>query len=836
MGQDLTIGIRLTADGSAMVGAVKLSREELDKLTETTKKAGSAAQQFSQQQASMGSQLSSVARVVAAYWAAWKIGETVKEMALLNARHETLGVVMGIVGRNAGYTAAQMEGYAQGVQKMGITMIESRQSVIDLAQAQIDLSQASTLARVAQDAAVIAGINSSEAFQRIVYGIKSAQVEVLRTVGLNVNFEDSYKKLAAQLHKNANALTEAEKAQARTNATMEAGELIAGSYEAAMGTAGKQITSMQRYIEDLKVVMGETFNDALVIAVESATAQFKDMNSAARELAEQDQLREWGRGAVQVMAFVADAVRGVKDVVVQIAESISVVAIDIKTAVEVASLAIENPLKNGAKIKQVLAERNALIEEYNKAAEARFAKPAYQTQAAQFFDDKGKSYQGPKGRLTYGNKDDAAAAAKLEEEIKDMQASLNKGRTKSRSASTPGKSGENFVQNLKEEIEKIGKGEFAMLRLQAAYKGVAAAAEPYIVKLEAAKAAHQDLIDRQQAQNSATESYIEMLNREEIAQSDAANATSQYAQAKREQIDQIKLETSVIGQSAIAQRLTMEAARADLEIKKESLKILPEYREEFVKTAQVLRGEYLTAMNDAYDASRTFEAGVKSAMETYRDEASNTAAQTSRVLSNGFRKAEDALVNFAKTSKLNFRDFADSVITDMLRIQAQKAVAGIAGSLFGSGGGIGDWFGTASGTSYGTNFFSEQSLMLAAQWHRGGVPAVDTGVARSVSALEFANAPRFHSGIGAGETAAVIRKDEAVLTPGQMRMLAPADRAQQSIRVEIVNQGQPQEVASAAPAFDAEGMVLRIVTQDLRRGGPVSQAMGNTFGLSRSGG
>jgi hypothetical protein len=40
----------------------------------------------------------------------------------------------------------------------------------------------------------------------------------------------------------------------------------------------------------------------------------------------------------------------------------------------------------------------------------------------------------------------------------------------------------------------------------------------------------------------------------------------------------------------------------------------------------------------------------------------------------------------------------------------------------------------------------------------------------------FAFAPRFHTGIGPGERAAVIKDDESVLTPGQMRALAPAGR------------------------------------------------------------
>lgn len=116
--------------------------------------------------------------------------------------------------------------------------------------------------------------------------------------------------------------------------------------------------------------------------------------------------------------------------------------------------------------------------------------------------------------------------------------------------------------------------------------------------------------------------------------------------------------------------------------------------------------------------------------------------------------------------------------------------------------------------------------------HSGYGPGDPYGPSKVVSMAAFARAPRFHSGIGPNERAAIIRKDESVLTPGQMRQLAPVG-AQQPMRVEIVNSGAPKEVQSATPRIDVDGAVVRVVLADMARNGPLAQGLSNTFNLRR---
>lgn len=80
---------------------------------------------------------------------------------------------------------------------------------------------------------------------------------------------------------------------------------------------------------------------------------------------------------------------------------------------------------------------------------------------------------------------------------------------------------------------------------------------------------------------------------------------------------------------------------------------------------------------------RTTEFGAKKAFKAYTEEASNAATQMERLLSNAFKGAEDALVQFVKTGKLDFRSLAESIISDLIRIQVQQSMLQMMGGTSG---------------------------------------------------------------------------------------------------------------------------------------------------------
>lgn len=271
-----------------------------------------------------GTAMTRVASRIAAAFGGIKLGQLVRDAVLMSARYETLGVTMAVVGRNAGYTVSQMRDFEQTLRETGIAGIEARQSLARLSQANIELSKSSDLARIAQDAAVISGTNSSAAFQQLVYGIQSANVRILRTVGLNVQWEQGYQSLARQLGKATAELTEQEKATARLNTVIGAGEQIAGAYEAAMETAGKQLGSMKRLTDDLMVSLGNALLPTFTDLIADATLRLKDSQQWVNQ--NQVALRYWAETAVLAGQAVLGVFTGIGRILFNIGQQIGEVA------------------------------------------------------------------------------------------------------------------------------------------------------------------------------------------------------------------------------------------------------------------------------------------------------------------------------------------------------------------------------------------------------------------------------------------------------------------------------------------------------------------------------
>jgi len=96
--------------------------------------------------------------------------------------------------------------------------------------------------------------------------------------------------------------------------------------------------------------------------------------------------------------------------------------------------------------------------------------------------------------------------------------------------------------------------------------------------------------------------------------------------------------------------------------------------------------------------------GASAAMQNYLDSAADVAGQTQDLFGNAFSSLEDGITQFVKTGKFEFKDFADSIIEDLIRIQVRQAAAGFLASASGflGGGSAAVGQGTMTGFSEGS--------------------------------------------------------------------------------------------------------------------------------------
>lgn len=116
--------------------------------------------------------------------------------------------------------------------------------------------------------------------------------------------------------------------------------------------------------------------------------------------------------------------------------------------------------------------------------------------------------------------------------------------------------------------------------------------------------------------------------------------------------------------------------------------------------------------------------GANDAFADYIDSAKNVSGQTYDLFNKAFGGIEDSIVDFVMTGKLSFSDLANSIIADLVRIEARKAIAfAIGGSESGGGSGFGGLLSlgfSAASAYFGGGLSASASGSLAAGASQSG--------------------------------------------------------------------------------------------------------------------
>jgi hypothetical protein len=176
-------------------------------------------------------------------------------MAAENAKAEaSLKALANAHGVGAAAAARQVA----AIEEVGFEYTEAAHAVQRLIVADLELSKAQGLAKLAKDAAAVQNIAAGEALESIVMAIESGASRGLRTLGLFVDFQKEAQIAQLQLGR---ALTETEEKQLRYNAVIREGAKIQGAHAAASQTVEGQLGALRREFNNLREDIGAKFQD-----------------------------------------------------------------------------------------------------------------------------------------------------------------------------------------------------------------------------------------------------------------------------------------------------------------------------------------------------------------------------------------------------------------------------------------------------------------------------------------------------------------------------------------------------------------------------------------------
>lgn len=147
-----------------------------------------------------------------------------------------------------------------------------------------------------------------------------------------------------------------------------------------------------------------------------------------------------------------------------------------------------------------------------------------------------------------------------------------------------------------------------------------------------------------------------------------------FVQKMREQTAAMRLELQAVGMSTLEYKKRTEALKLDAQVAEQTKGMTEEGAAAFRDAAAAALEERNAVLDSADAQQKSFTVGARQALDDYAKQLRDVAGETKNAVGNAFKGMEDALVNFVKTGKLDFKSLADSIISDMIRIAMQQMI------------------------------------------------------------------------------------------------------------------------------------------------------------------
>lgn len=209
------------------------------------------------------------------------------DAALYAARTDQLGVALGAVANAGKISTVSLQQAEKGIEKLGVTTQDTRANLARLVGSQVEYTKGIELARIAQNLGRISGEGTAAAFERITNAIVTGQPELLKHLGLNVNLEAEYNKVAGAQSRSVDSLTALEKVGIRTNLVISAGANYNGVYAASLNTVSGRLLSLTREFLEAKNAVGGEFQKeagATLLVMEKLAEAFRAFPTVGADL------------------------------------------------------------------------------------------------------------------------------------------------------------------------------------------------------------------------------------------------------------------------------------------------------------------------------------------------------------------------------------------------------------------------------------------------------------------------------------------------------------------------------------------------------------------------
>lgn len=153
-----------------------------------------------------------------------------------------------------------------------------------------------------------------------------------------------------------------------------------------------------------------------------------------------------------------------------------------------------------------------------------------------------------------------------------------------------------------------------------------------------------------------------------------ANSVAQFSYDRGKEVEQMQFETSLIGKSRAEQERLNALRQVDLLYKQASVDLGDKELASLQRNVELTRQKIQEELKKREDIKSDPVEGVKQGLSDFSESATNVMENVKNVTTNALNNMSDSLADFVLTGKGSFKDFANSVISDITKMVMKMLV------------------------------------------------------------------------------------------------------------------------------------------------------------------